>query len=87
MHQLLRHPANAHRYVPAERAETAFFRSRARKSSETPRHPHDRWRTPGASACPPLAVIYDGASVVKNTITAVRDTGQTRMVYLRAAEE
>ena len=36
---------------------------------------------------PSLVVIYNGASVVKNTIATVRDTGQTRVVNLRAVEE
>lgn len=41
----------------------------------------------GAIACPSLTVVYDGASVVKNTIASVRDTGQACVVYHRAVEE
>ena len=87
MHQLLRHRTNARLYVPAERTETAFFGPRAPESSGMPQQ-HSRRRTLRWRAdAPSLAIIYDGASVVKNSVTRVRDTGQTRVGYLRAVEQ
>jgi len=89
MRELLRHRANA------SIASTFLERAKVRSSDRCLRPNSARCRDilradegrPVRTRAPSLVVIYDGASVIKNTITAARDTGQTRVVYLRAAEE
>jgi len=87
MRQLLRHSANATLPLRSSNGQKCVLRIAAcaqiQRDAATSFGP-----TKDARCGPPsLVVIYDGAAVVKNTIAAVRDTGQTRMGCLRAAEE
>ena len=89
MRQLRRHCANAN--VASTCPESAEVRSSDRSLRPNPAGCHDISTTDEGcqvrADTPSLAVIYDGASVVKNTITSVSDAGQTRVVYYCAVEE